>query len=717
MLQRSKEQQQEQIPESPEIQEAKDEDIDDTFLLDASRGGVCAIAEPRFSWPRPAVIRVGGASYHPGRAFPTPGDYSQRYLVGRQYWRLLSYVQGLWPSMASMARVPHVAVTGIAGCGKSWTFAAVASFLRQKKLASRYRVVCVADCERWLEAADPLGFFAMELLIALRDDSDPALDVVKSRLICGPDELRPWLGVIDDWLERHNEDSGSSPALSGDGLQLIVILDQVEALLGKSEALPNQVIQALIDMRNSIVVMGLTTDGPSERTAMATWGFSRLGFHQLHLPFHLPNTDYTTLADMLLDIPLSLHEAALLREARLYTGGVIRELASCLTFDTASAAQSASGAPEKGKRPPGVDLTTRIDCYRRTAIDRAVRLVEEAISKLDRVQRVAFLLIVFRMILRLPADAATSSVILPSAIRALFLPAAVQRFYHPRDAVAVIHHIPTALSLSVHLALGGPRVLGMLGDSSGQNQPLSVMHKLISSIMDSKTVCGESKRRMIRFYTLYRLNTPSAVRLRGVTDFDREVEVEVPEVHLAHHFAGLTPAKDILAWLLAQAIIAGDSATPLMLSTPTAVSPSTQASLLRGDLSRAIPIVLIPGRTDYCFFDFFYFMPATRRLYAVGTAAGPSDWQRFGASTQALAGNRQKLSVSPAIMGGISGGTAPGPSPRDNIVTPTVLVDMWTRLFREVLPTKFTVHCVYVQPLDMLAAAGCPWQQPAVGPQ
>lgn len=620
---------------------------------------LAGIQEPRYSWPRPAVIRVGRVSCHQGRAFQRHGDTLQRYLVGRQYWRLLSYIQGLWPSLSTLSRIPHLAVSGISGCGKSWTLSAATSFLRQQRLQTTFRVVAVADCQVWMESADPLSFFCMEMMLAFRNDDGVAdLDIVKSHIVSRPEELRPWLGVIDRFLERAN-------------LRLVVMLDQVESLMGKPDAVPNGVIQALIDMKRTIVVMAMTVDGPSERTAIAHWGFNRLGFHQMHFPYYIPTTDYSYLSDLLFDSPLALHEGTLFREVRLYSGGVMRELVKCLTFGAGDGLQDDPLQPRLPKVITGVEVTTRLEAYRRATIEQVVAKMESTVSKLDRVQRVALLLVIFRMILHLPADAATSSVNLPRDVRSLFLPAVIQKFYHPRDSVAHVLHIPTAVGHCVHLALSSAAVLNMLAE-----RPLQVMHKLIASIMDSKTVCAESKRRMVRFYAHHRLTGGHQVRVMGVTDFEKPMEVDTGKLFVRHHFAGLTPAKDIVAWLLAQAIVAADA------------SKLQSGSAALSDISKAVPIVFIPGRTDYCFFDYFVFYPSAKRLFAVSTAATPSDWQRKSQPPTAAASSPQ----------------------RESLITPASLVEMWQRVFSDVLPVKFTVHCVSVKPNDLLAAADCPWQ-------
>lgn len=613
-----------------------------------------SIQEPRYSWPRPAVIRVGRVSCHQGRAFQAHGDSLQRYLVGRQYWRLLSYIQGLWPSLTTLSRIPHVVVSGISGCGKSWTISAATSFLRQQRLRSTYRVVVIPDCQDWLDSQDGLSYFCMEMMLALRhDQAVNDLNMVRGCFVSHPSELRPWLGIIDRYLEKAN-------------LRLIVMLDQVEALMGKPDACPNGIIQALIDMKRTTVVMAMTVDGPSERAAIANWGFSRLGFYQMHFPYYIPTTDYSYLSDLLYQSPLLLHEGALFREVRLYTGGVMSELVKCLTSSLGESLNE-----RIAKVITGVDVTTRLESYRRHTMEQVTALMESTVSKLDRVQRVALLLVIFRMALHLPADAATSSVNLPRQIRSLFLPAVVQKFYHPRDSIAQCLHIPTAINLCVHVALSSATVLNMLAD-----RPLQVMHKLIASIMDSKTVCSESKRRVVRFYAHHRLTGGHQIKVQGVTDFERPMEVDTGKLFVKHHFAGLTPAKDIVAWLLAQAIVAADSS-------------KLQHGAVVSDISKAVPIIFIPGRTDYCFFDYFVFYPSAKRIYAVSTAAVPSDWQRSksasSSSLVALAKN-------------------------DSPITPSSLVDMWHRVLADVLPVKFSFHCVSVKPNDLLAAADCPWK-------
>jgi hypothetical protein len=428
--------------------------------------------------------------------------------------------------------------------------------------------------------------------------------------------------------------------------------------------------------------MAMTVDGPSERTAIAHWGFSRLGFYQLQIPYYIPSSDYSYLSDLIFDCPLSLHEGSLFREVKLYTGGVMRELVKCLTFGEdpkeEQAQQQLQQQLKTNIRIPrvitGVEVVTRLEAFRSENIERTVQKLQGIISKLDRVQRVALLLVIFRMILHLPADAATSSVNLPQEIRSLFLPSVVQKFYHPRDSVAYCLHIPTAVNMCVHLAFCGSLILNKLAE-----KPFQVMDKLVASIMDSRTVCSESKRRLIRFYAHHRLTLGDRIKVSGLTDFDKPMEVDTGKVFVCHHFAGLTPAKDIVAWLLAQAILASD---------PSSVSSYS-------DIGKAVPIVFIPGRTDYCFFDYFVFNTTLKRFFAVSTAATPSDWQK-SASVKSSTGMAQQQQRS-----------------RDTLITPSSLMEMWSRVLGDVLPVKFTTHCVSVKATDLLVAANCPWQ-PAI---
>ena len=626
---------------------------------------ISSIQEPRYNWPRPAVIRVGPVSSNTGRAFKSQ-ETTQRYLVSKQYWRLLSYIQGLWPSLSNIPRMPHIVVSGISGCGKSWTISACVSFLRQPKLEEMYRALCVSDCLYWMESKDPVSYFCMEMMLALRRDEHEELKMVKSRMVTHFDELRPWLRLIDSWLGKYK-------------LRLIVFLDQTEALLGHSEVGPNLIIQALLEMKNVTLVMSITVDGPSERTSLTNWGFGKLGFFQMHFPFCIPPNDYSYLSDLLFESPLSFHEGAIMREVRYHTGGIIRELTACLTFGCDGVETMSVGKDSNKVKPQvitGVEITTRLEAYRRYTFEKIMSSLEPAILRLDRVQKVALILIIFRMILHLPADAATSSVNLPSEIRSLFLPGAIQKFYHPRDSLAVFLHIPTAINQCAFMVLSSVNVLHMLAD-----KPSEIFHKLIASILDSKTVCSESKRRLVRFYAFHHLTLGNQIKISGVTDFSRSIEVDTGSLFVRYHFAGLTPAKDIIAWLVAQAIFVSESHGRGLTSSKLHRPPSLN------DLSHAVPMVFIPGRTDYCFFDYFVFNPHQRKFFAITTAASPPDWQNF----------TPKSNYSNTYHKGA-------------IVTPASLLEMWSKVLRDVLPVKISTHCVSVLYQDLIMATDCKWK-------
>lgn len=301
-----------------------------------------------------------------------------------------------------------------------------------------------------------------------------------------------------------------------------------------------------------------------------------------------------------------------------------------------------------------------------------------AVSKMDRLPRMHFLLQICRMILHIPSDDPQLS---PGAavngLESLFIPAALQKFYHPVEGIVAYRHVPTAVSPAAHFTLCDRKLLTKIAGKWEQ-----VLDAVLASTLNSQNVCQESKRRVIKFYAQFKLFSFT---------FDEELKDAIKhsasaDIPLAtFSFTGKNQFNDQVSFNLSTAcarrvIFAGLSPTPILI-------PSSKSSPNVGQ-----PIVFIPGRTDFCFYDFFVALPAEKILYAVTSC--PFDLMLGTGGGGANNGNNNGTSNSTINSSFNTATNAP--------LTPFTLLEMWAKDLKDAGYNKFSIKCLYIPSTDLL---------------
>ena len=60
-------------------------------------------------------------------------------------------------------------MTGAPGSGKSTLLMTAAAFMTYRTMTNIYRVAGIGDARSWASSGDPYMYFALEMLVALRD--------------------------------------------------------------------------------------------------------------------------------------------------------------------------------------------------------------------------------------------------------------------------------------------------------------------------------------------------------------------------------------------------------------------------------------------------------------------------------------------------------------------------------------------------------------------
>ena len=271
------------------------------------------------------------------------------------------------------------------------------------------------------------------------------------------------------------------------------------------------------------------------------------------------------------------------------------------------------------------------------------------------------------MILHIPSDDPQLS---PGAaingLESLFLPAALQKFYHPEEGIVAYRHIPTAVSPAAHYTLCDRKLLTKLAGKWEQ-----VLEAVLASTLNSQNVCTESKRRVIKFYAQFKLFLDSFdEQLTGATKFTTSDHSKI-----SLNFNGISQFNDKISFkvptaCLRRVIFAGLSPTPILI-------PSGRTSPNIGN-----PLVFIPGRTDFCFYDFFVALPAEKTLYAITTC--PFETMMHSGNN----GSNNNSTFNTAT-------NAP--------LTPFTLLDMWTKDLKDAGYAKFAIKTLFIAPNDLLS--------------
>jgi hypothetical protein len=696
---------------------------------------------PKFPWTRSFITRVACISFHPSRNFPDP---RKRYntFVGRSFWRLVMFVYAssvngpegkaedsevlkmkekpLNPKVSSttnsnkkqsgkskssnksskeskvssnpgileageaadeyqmksefsLTKSPNNAlITGIRGCGKSHLVMTAAAFLTARNVSDLYRIVCIGDCRSWAQSDNPVAYFSLELMMAFRTASErsvPNASPLRPSFgtgIEGGDYNPPGIFVIFDDLRSWMEAVGRRQAIHQD-LKLVIFIDQLEELYAPvsssspSAKMAARIFELLISLKYPILITSLIPS-PLTLSALPSAVRDPSLFAEMRMPAVLTYTDF----DMFVEVfeasrKFSSEDDPLMHDLRMWTGAVPAQIAKFFSSNTTSANGNNS-----------INVASRLVKYRTERSKAFSDLITSAVGKMDRLPRMHFLLQVCRMILHIPSeDPQLSPGAAINGLESLFIPAALQKFYHPEEGIVAYRHIPTAVSPAAHYTLCDRKLLAKLAAKWEQ-----VFEAVLSSTLASQNVCLESKRRVIRFYAQFKLFSIS---------FDEELSnnstphtCNSAEPPVSYSFAGVNQFNDRVkvsvtsSAPLRRVIFAGLSPTPILIP-----SGKNSPNLLA-------PLVFIPGRTDFCFYDFFLAVPTEKTLYAITTC--PFE-------TMMDAGQNGSSSASSSSFNTAT--NAP--------LNPFTILEMWSKDIKDAGYSKFTIKSVFVEPNDLLA--------------
>ena len=614
-----------------------------------------AVSEPRFSWPRSHCICISSGSFHPSEPFPDPFNKSIPYFVNRSFWRLVAYIMKV-SSIHRTKSIPPLILMGPTSSGKSYTIAAVTGFFRQKRLIPKFQVIVIGDIAAWpgQKLSDVVAFFALEFLHSIRKFQDQELQCLRSTIPFTFNELEGWLSSYFAWLQK-NETT------------IILFVDQINSELNVENQLVFAILKRLIDkFRDRILLILSATsyigDEPSENINRF---ISYVGYREVES----------------MDFPYSLHSSEISKFLECWADQFKREDSQKSDKILASMGGAFNTSPTNASVSKdiimhvGYNISEIVSFFRYSSqnIGKNAYLLLESYSKIrseDILRQVKdaeidsklFCSLLCRAILRLPSSLNLSTPSLninlllikkiPKVVKKLFIPTSVHKFYHSKDSSAILCGIPTLKNLICYLSLlksfdSWESILMKDGLSLE-----AILLKHLICVMQSKVICAESKRQVFRNYLHKILCT---VKTEGLIlnvqgEYGRSVDITIEKESTVMYFSGLVPSKDLLAWIY-------------MNSFDKSEKESRDVD------SRGI--ILIPGKSDYCFFDAFVIPKGHRRLYAISTIPSSSQWTSTSSSVETTG----KAYVNP-----------PG------------LLDMWVRVFRELGAVKLSIHSVFLSP-------------------
>jgi hypothetical protein len=567
-------------------------------------------------------------------------------------------------------------ITGIRGCGKSHLIMTSAAFLTARNMNDYYRIVCIGDCRAWAQSENPVAYFSLELMMAFRTAAERNAGNVGAGILESAKRAQKGLSVeegnynppgiftsfadLRSWMEA----VGKRTAIHND-LKLVIFIDQLEELYAPVSSnsinarLTAKIFELLISLKYPILIASLIPS-PQTMAALPVAVKDPALFAEMRMPAVLTYSDF----DMFVEVfeasrKFTNEDDPLMHDLRMWTGAVPAQIAKFFTGPF-------------NKNPPGLNIASRLVKYRAERTRAFSDLILSAVAKMDRLPRMHFLLQICRMILHIPSDDPQLS---PGAaingLESLFLPAALQKFYHPEEGIVAYRHIPTAVSPAAHYTLCDKKLLLKLAAKWEQ-----VLDAVLSSTLNSQNVCEESKRRVIRFYAQFRL---------FLLSFDEELKDASKNSDKGAafnlNFNGTNQFNDkvaikISSTCLRRVIFAGLSPTPILI-------PSGKTSP-----NASNPVVFIPGRTDFCFYDFFIALPSEKTLYAVTTCpfetmmnAGGNGGNNNGSNNQ---GNTTFNTATNAPL------------------TPFTLLEMWAKDLKDAGYNKYSIKSVYIAPTELL---------------
>lgn len=628
------------------------------------------VVEPRFSWPRSHCICISSGSFHPSEPFPDPFNKTIPYFVNRSFWRLIAYIMN--PSNLSKGRTkPSLFLLGPPSCGKSYTIAAVSGFFRQKRLVPKYQVIVIGDITAWpgQKLSDIIAFFALEFLHSIRKFQDVQLQCLRNTIPFTLSELESWLSSYYSWLQKNDT-------------TIVLFVDQVCADVNLNDHPVFSILKKVIDkFRERIIPIISITQYMGDDHIGSLNSFANdlncKNFEVMEFPFNLYSSEISKFLECWADqfrkddnqktdkIMASLASfnspqttASISKDIIMHVGYNICEIVGFFRFSSQN----------NGKNAYSV-----LDTYSSMHSESLLKSLNSCSSEFDS-KTLSNLLC--RVILRLPIGLTfpTSSLNLsqqqikklPLFIRKLFIPRAVQRFYHSKDFSEVICGVPTFNNLICYSSLFKKFDLwGKIINPEGTTLD-NLLDKHLCNVMHSKVICAESKRQVFRFYfqsALCRVKSSNSLSISLLGEYGRSTEIVVDKDNTVAFFAGLVPSKELLAWIYLHSVEKGEK-EPKDADTRT--------------------IILIPGRSDYCFFDAFVIPKGHRRLYAISTLPSAPQWSIASTTNNEVAGK--------------------------SYVNPSGLLEMWSRVFRELGAIKLSIQSVYLSPETFIQKhIACPY--------
>lgn len=566
-------------------------------------------------------------------------------------------------------------ITGVRGCGKSHLLTIAAAFLTARNTSDLYRVVSISDCRAWMQSENPVTFFTLELLAAFHRPGTEVLRLVPSDSMATANvdvlhEANPYAPPVlfssFERLRRWMEAVGRRLAVHAD-MRLVIFVDQLEELYVPTAPpkakLAAQIFELLVQLRFPVLI-ATVIPSPQAMRGLPPVVRDPTRFAEMKMPAILSCDDF----DLFLELFAmngegggdAVDQDMLLHDLRMWTGGIPGQIAKFF---------ASTGEMWE-------DTNDRIMNYRRSRYMAFYDLLATTVGKLEKLPRMHLLLQICRMILHMPTnDPHLSASAASAGLESLFLPAALQKFYHLDEVFVVYRHIPTAITPAVHYALADTKLLAMISSKWSQ-----VLEALLAATLNSPDICEESKRRTVRFYAQFRLfsaafdeemDRPEAVpisidgvsRARGASP----VEFVLRGITQYNHPFSLT----LVSGKIRRVIFAGLSPVPSL------IPPGRNGSSHAGD-----PILFIPGRTDYCFYDFFVAVPAERTLYAISTL-------HFAPDDSILTSTFNTATNAP--------------------LTPFTLLEMWCKDLKDAGYPRFTAKFCFINSRELLTQLHSPY--------
>lgn len=611
------------------------------------------VSEPRFSWPRSHCICISSGSFHPSEPFPDPFNKTIPYFVNRSFWRLIAYIMNSSNPSKQNCKNP-LFLLGPPACGKSYTIGAVAGFLRQKRLIPKYQVIVIGDIAAWpgQKLSDIVAFFALEFLHSIRKFQDIELQCLRNTIPFTLPELEGWLSSYSSWLQRNDT-------------TIILFIDQVISGTDLGNHPIFSILKKVIEkFRDRIIpILSIThfigEDYPSIMNGFAgELGFKR--YECMEFPFNLNSSEISKFLECWADqfrnsdvqkdkIVASFatfnspHTAtSISKDIIMHVGYNIYEIVAFFRFSSQNSGRNAYSLLETYNNMQGEEL---------------MKIFKAGYSE---VESKVLCNLLCRLILRIPMGLTfpVSSLNinlqqlkkLPTGVKKLFIPNPVHRFYHSKDFSEIICGVPTFKNLICYSNFYKnfdmwDKIMSPDGITLEKH-----LDKNLFNVMHSKVICAESKRQAFRFYLqniLCRKRSDNlSFSVQG--EYGRSTEISVDKDKTIAFFAGLVPSKELLVWIYLHSIEKSEKESR---------DPDTRT------------LILIPGKSDYCFFDVFIIPKGHRRLYAVSTLSSAAQWTTTSASNE-VAGKCY--------------------------VNPSGLLDMWVRVFRELGIVKLSVQSVYL---------------------